>query len=241
MFNVEKPRRESAIHDAFVTARIEGVLVLDIFDFVNNSLVFEAFGDEFVGGPDLNAVIVSVADAESVEFVGVFCGIVAILVQSIDKINFVLMFKIESVIVFAISGSAMDDASAFIFADKVSGEDLTNRAVYATIRLAGKVPARDFVFDDFVWFYLGRGENENFVPYFNLGVVDVGTDCEHAVSHQGPGGGSPSEKIGRGLGVIVHCEFKLNEDARVGDGLVSVVVHSDLGFGNRGGELGIVH
>ena len=91
----------------------------------------------------------------------------------------------------------MDDAGTLVFADKISGENLTNRAIYAKIRLAGKAPARDFVFYNFVgfaregFFDLGLGENESFVPYFDFGIIDIGADREHTVGHKGPGGGGP--------------------------------------------------
>ncbi len=79
-FNVEKPAWESTVHDTFFRAWVEGIFVLDVFNLVNDSLLLENFGDEFVAGPDLDAVLVGVAHAEGVEFVGVFLDVIAILI-----------------------------------------------------------------------------------------------------------------------------------------------------------------
>ena len=79
-FDIEEPAREGAVHDALFASRIEGVFVLDVFNFINNTGGFEAFGDKFVAGPDLDAVFVGVSDAKGVELVGVFLDIITIFI-----------------------------------------------------------------------------------------------------------------------------------------------------------------
>ena len=41
--------------------------MLDIFNFIDNSLLFENFGDEFVSSPNLDAGIVGIVDDKEVD------------------------------------------------------------------------------------------------------------------------------------------------------------------------------
>ena len=66
--------------------------MLDVFDFVNNSLFLETFGDEFVARPNMDAGLVGVTDAECVKFFRIFFDIVAVLVYGVDKADFVFVF-----------------------------------------------------------------------------------------------------------------------------------------------------
>ena len=79
-FETEKPRWESAVHDAFFGTRVEWVLVLDVFYPIDNSLGFHALGDEFIGRPNLDAVIIGITHAKPVEFVGILWYVVAVFV-----------------------------------------------------------------------------------------------------------------------------------------------------------------
>ena len=66
--------------------------MFDVFDFVNNSLFLEAFGDEFVAGPNVDTIFIGIANAKSVKLFGIFFDIVAVFVEGVDKTDFVFIF-----------------------------------------------------------------------------------------------------------------------------------------------------
>ena len=71
-------------------------------------------------------MVIGIANAELVQFLGRFRQIVAIFVKDVLKLRFVFVGELEIIIVFAVGGSDVNDAGTFFFADEVCGVDLVS-------------------------------------------------------------------------------------------------------------------
>ena len=130
-FNIEEPAWESAVHNTLFTAWIEWVFMFNIFNFPDHALFFEALRNKLIAGPNLDTILICIADANLVQLLCPFWIVVTVIVNRMAYWHLIALT--ERIVIFTISRRDMYDTRTILVAYKISDMNFMGIFVFANL------------------------------------------------------------------------------------------------------------